>query len=738
MIPLVDQTYRSSLYPHTNPPSMGVPCLPTTTTPGEVELRLESGDPDVAAGRVDAAVYIGAGSDPFLVVDDAFSFLERYLNTFKTKRHKPVPGSADVFGWCTWDAFYSKVNPKGVQKGLSIFADNDTPAKMLILDDGWQRTRNDKEYDKGEDLRENVDAGELDGGGVISPDEFKDDQSIFERAVSWFYDNKVAVSDIESVWVRAWRYLSNTVLKSKIIEYFADATDWAKRLTAFEANSKFNPLKGFVASLKSEHNLDYVYCWHALLGYWLGSDPTSASMDAFDVRINKPCIKPCTKGDYDSWVLQVEPSMAWSPSTFVGVGVPSRERAFDFYNNLHKYLNRSGVDGVKVDAQSCLSTLGTGMGGGASLTRVMVQAMERSVSSSLRTGAVIGCMAHTSENLFSFQTTPIARASDDFYPRDARSHGQHVMSCAFNTLMLGNLVTPDWDCFQSSHEFGMFHATARAVGGCPVYVSDRVNQSDFNVLKKLVLPDGTVFRARLPGRPTRDSLFNDAQGDGVSAMKVWNMNDVNGIVATFNVQGYQWNQPKHDLDMHPNYRSVSDFAPVTARVKPSDVEGLESPVGRFAVFSHATQDLHLASRDEEIPVKLQPNASDALIVAPVLALGDQVLFAPLGCTSMLNGGGAIRYIDTNPEQGDVDVGVVGVGRLSVYASAKPVGVLARKEGEDVQMQTSLEFQWKEHDPALGLGGGLVSIELPKYQPSNKGDKIPVHVLSFTWDHLSPT
>jgi len=39
--------------------------------------------------------------------------------------------------------------------------------------------------------------------------------------------------------------------------------------------------------------------------------------------------------------------------------------------------------------------------------------------------------------------------------------------------------------------------------------SDRPGQHDFNILKKLVLPDGSVLRARYPGRPSRDCLFID-------------------------------------------------------------------------------------------------------------------------------------------------------------------------------------------------------------------------------------
>lgn len=87
-----------------------------------------------------------------------------------------------------------------------------------------------------------------------------------------------------------------------------------------------------------------------------------------------------------------------------------------------------------------------------------------------------------------------------------------------------------------------YHGAARAVGGCAVYVrccfyasactlkpralplhhlyslnltfSDKPGNHDFDVLKKLVLPDGSTLRAKLPGRPTRDCLFSDPTKDG--------------------------------------------------------------------------------------------------------------------------------------------------------------------------------------------------------------------------------
>lgn len=45
------------------------------------------------------------------------------------------------------------------------------------------------------------------------------------------------------------------------------------------------------------------------------------------------------------------------------------------------------------------------------------------------------------------------------------------------------------------------------------YNNDKPGNHNFDLLKKLVLPDGSVLRAQLPGRPTRDSLFVDPARD---------------------------------------------------------------------------------------------------------------------------------------------------------------------------------------------------------------------------------
>jgi hypothetical protein len=47
--------------------------------------------------------------------------------------------------------------------------------------------------------------------------------------------------------------------------------------------------------------------------------------------------------------------------------------------------------------------------------------------------------------------TSVARASDDFFPRDLASSTPHIAACAYNSAFIGALAMPDWDMFHSQH-----------------------------------------------------------------------------------------------------------------------------------------------------------------------------------------------------------------------------------------------------------------------------------------------
>ena len=81
-------------------------------------------------------------------------------------------------------------------------------------------------------------------------------------------------------------------------------------------------------------------------------------------------------------------------------------------------------------------------------------------------------------------------------------------------------LQPDWDMFHSKHPAALLHATARAISGSGIYVSDKPGAHDFDLLRRLVLPDGSVLRPRHPGRPTKDILFADVLKDNKTLLKV--------------------------------------------------------------------------------------------------------------------------------------------------------------------------------------------------------------------------
>ena len=75
-----------------------------------------------------------------------------------------------------------------------------------------------------------------------------------------------------------------------------------------------------------------------------------------------------------------------------------------------------------------------------------------------------------------------------------------------------------------------------------VLCSDKPGNHNFDLLKKLVLPDGSVLRAQLPGRPTLDCLFAD--------LKIWNLNKYSGVVGAFNCQGAGWCKVEKRIRIH--------------------------------------------------------------------------------------------------------------------------------------------------------------------------------------------
>eukprot|EP00850_Spirogloea_muscicola_P024058 SM000430S15905 [mRNA] locus=s430:25035:31120:- [translate_table: standard] len=620
----------------------------------EVEICLESGCPSVKVDQSVKALFVNSGPDPYKVIADAVESLELLSQSFVSRKNKKMPGMLDYFGWCTWDAFYTDVNAEGVDSGLTSLAKGGTPAKFLIIDDGWQSVAADEGLD--------VD------GAVIT---------------------------------QGTQYASRLVDLKENQKFLRNSK---RRRTAPEEASGMEAILGLgdvVRDAKELHDVKYIYVWHALMGYWGGIKPDL--FGRYETALAYPVHTPGVLGN--------APDMAMDSLTTNGLGVVHPSRIHDFYNDMHAYLASAGIDGVKVDSQNILETLGAGHGGRVAIAKQYHAALEASIGRNFPDNGIIACMSHNTDGLYSSKHTAVVRASDDFWPRDPASHTVHIASVVYNSLFLGEFMQPDWDMFHSLHPAAEYHAAARACGGCAVYVSDKPDMHDYELLKKLVLPDGGVLRARLPGRPTRDCLFTDPARDNKSMLKVWNMNACNGIVGAFNCQGAGWCKAGGKYLIH-------NAAPgaVTSIIKASDANDLSQVAegdwdGDSVAYSHRGGELIRLVKGAALPLTLGVLEYELFTIAPIKVASQGLAFAPIGLVSMFNSGGAIdsieyqdlvhapctperheskdqlclelQALDASPPELGVDMLVRGSGNFVVYSTRKPRKCILDGSGVDM-------------------------------------------------------
>jgi hypothetical protein len=83
--------------------------------------------------------------------------------------------------------------------------------------------------------------------------------------------------------------------------------------------------------------------------------------------------------------------------------------------------------------------------------------------------------------------------------------------------------------------------------------------------------------------------------------QVWNMNSVNGVLGIFNLQGYSWDRKLR------GFKEPEKPPPeVVADARPSDIEHLESPVGKYAVWSNMNERLFVLGQEEKVREEIRP------------------------------------------------------------------------------------------------------------------------------------
>jgi raffinose synthase len=441
------------------------------------------------------------------------------------------------------------------------------------------------------------------------------------------------------------------------------------RLISFKADEAKFPkgLRPVIDRLKQEHGVRDVGVWHTLNGYWAGV--------GIDSELGQ---------QYRDLLMPYQDKITWTDNPIETFYAPTAQSdaGFRFYDDWYTYLKGQGISLVKVDNQLIIDRLARGNVPLWEAGKHAQGNLQRAVQKHFG-GAVINCMDMTTNSVYHFGSSAVARNSEDYFPKQTSYNIEkgnaavHVLSVLYNSLWFSPMVWPDFDMFQSHHPQGEYHAVARAISGGPVYLTDTPGQQNFDLLRKLVYRDGRVIRADEPARPTRDCLF---QVQDPQPFKAFSRSGQAGLLGIWH---------------------AADAEDISGYFRPSDVEGLEGR--QFAVYDHATKEMRVATPNEAFPVRLPRMGHKLYLIVPV---AHEV--ALLGLTNKYNAPKTILSQDIS--QNEFTVTLPEGGTFGAYLPRAP-----RQVEVDGQVQPSGQYTWR---------GGLFELALED-NPTLKERKVRV-------------
>ena len=347
-------------------------------------------------------------------------------------------------------------------------------------------------------------------------------------------------------------------------------------LYSFEADPVRFPhgLKETVKKINGQGVL--VGIWHPTTGYWSG--------------INKE--SPLAQSQKDNLMTAENGCLIPQYKT---------EPAYKFYSAFHKFLSDCGVEFVKIDNQSMTNRFYRNYDSLGNVSRQFHSSIEKSVSEYFDK-KMINCMGMASEDMFNRSDSPLSRCSDDFQPDDREWFRKHIQQCSYNCLVQGQFYFEDWDMWWTHDGQARKNSVIRAISGGPIYVSDKLGESNAEILMPLVMSDGRILRCDRPATPTRECLTVDPRTTR-QIFKLQNTCRKAGVIAAFDLR--------------------RDEGEETGFVSPADVEGLKGE--EFAVYEHFSRDFHILERNERISVTLKNSDQFKLFIIVPLKNGNCVI-----------------------------------------------------------------------------------------------------------------
>jgi raffinose synthase len=427
-----------------------------------------------------------------------------------------------------------------------------------------------------------------------------------------------------------------------------------------------------VQRIKSRFNVKHLFLWHTYNGFWCGLDP-AAFPDARRADMESPArLLSGRRGESG------EP-FDTNSETFYPEHILDQEfrhpASFDaFYEEYHRMLSGAGADGVKIDAIAWIEACGRERGGRVGMMQEFLRGAEKSTGRYFN-GEVIWCSCCSNDFILNSKGSGVVRTSRDFFPDRPETHGMHIYANALNSLFLGAFVHPDWDMFQTARgPASDFHAAARAISGGPVYSTDAFGEENFDLIKKLVLPDGTVPLCESHALPTLDSIFADPQQ---SLIKVFNRTKTARVLGIFNTA----------YEEDGEARRCGTYA-VT------DVVPLRSSTAEFSLYRNSDRSVRRVWAADVLEITL-PSLGYELFTIHEIREG----FSPVGDPGLFNSSGVIE--DWSFQNGVHRVELRSCREFCAFSERSPLRVMLNGDLAD--------FEWKDSIVDVALPNGFAGV-----------------------------
>lgn len=256
-----------------------------------------------------------------------------------------------------------------------------------------------------------------------------------------------------------------------------------KLATLSEDTEKFpDGLIGLTTVLKEKYGVKAIGVWCGMGGHWKGIDPEGKVMAELG-----DCFFKSLGG--------IKPG-------------PSEEQAFKFWDTWFAYLKAQGIDFVKVDVQGAQAGSYDVFYSGAAGTRAIHSALDRAAEKHFD-GALINCMGAVMESAFCRPSSFINRTSYDFHPNRKFDLAFHTVQSLYTSTVHSEIHCCDFDMFFSNHSWGQASGAMAVMSGGPIYLSDKLGESDPDIISKICPEAGNVPRYDTAAKPTVDCYYVD-------------------------------------------------------------------------------------------------------------------------------------------------------------------------------------------------------------------------------------